>query len=292
MRSARARRHGGAAPRVRPGATSSTTSSAPVSTRSSPCPRCSRPWRVQRLLRPDLSRLRSDRGRGRTGTALADRAVRRARHPAPAGVGPDRDRPVRHPSARRTHPGQARLRGHAHAVHRGARRRRRRPAEPVAQAEPGEIVVRGPNVTARLLEEPEAEPAAFDDEGWFHSGRHRLPRRGRLPLHRRPPQGHDHHRRRERLPRRGRAGPRRHAGCGRRRASSAYRTESGARPWSRSSRLAAGSEVTLEARPRPRRAVAGPLQAADRAEIVEAVPRNASGKLDKIAIRSLLRDGS
>ncbi|UGT62679.1 long-chain-fatty-acid--CoA ligase [Nocardia asteroides] len=40
----------------------------------------------------------------------------------------------------------------------------------VAPGEPGEIVVRGPNVTPGYWNNPAATAAAFDAEGWFHSG--------------------------------------------------------------------------------------------------------------------------
>ncbi|MFI1353059.1 AMP-binding protein [Streptomyces sp. NPDC020898] len=42
--------------------------------------------------------------------------------------------------------------------------------EPLKPCETGEIVVRGPNVTAGYWNSPQATAAAFDDEGWFHSG--------------------------------------------------------------------------------------------------------------------------
>ncbi|MFJ1670308.1 long-chain fatty acid--CoA ligase [Streptomyces bottropensis] len=41
---------------------------------------------------------------------------------------------------------------------------------PLRPGESGEIVVRGPNVTPGYWNAPEADRAAFDDEGWFHSG--------------------------------------------------------------------------------------------------------------------------
>ena len=57
----------------------------------------------------------------------------------------------------------------------------------------------------RLLQEPRGDRGRVQTRLAPH-GRHRLPRRGRLPVHRRSPQGHDHHRRLQRLLGRGRAG--------------------------------------------------------------------------------------
>jgi fatty-acyl-CoA synthase len=42
--------------------------------------------------------------------------------------------------------------------------------EPVSPGTRGEVVVRGPNVTPGYWEDPEVTRAAFDEEGWFHSG--------------------------------------------------------------------------------------------------------------------------
>jgi fatty-acyl-CoA synthase len=42
--------------------------------------------------------------------------------------------------------------------------------EPVGADVPGEVVVRGPNVSPGYWENPVATKAAFDEDGWFHSG--------------------------------------------------------------------------------------------------------------------------
>jgi fatty-acyl-CoA synthase len=42
--------------------------------------------------------------------------------------------------------------------------------EPVSPGTRGEVVVRGPNVTPGYWEDPDVTRAAFDEEGWFHSG--------------------------------------------------------------------------------------------------------------------------
>ena len=67
----------------------------------------------------------------------------------------------------------------------------------------GEVVLSGPNIMAGYWDAPEETAAAIVD-GWYHSGDAGSHRRGRLPLHPRPLQGHDHLRRRERVPRRDR----------------------------------------------------------------------------------------
>lgn len=42
--------------------------------------------------------------------------------------------------------------------------------EPVAPGEVGELVARGPGVTSGYYRKPEETAAAFDEDGWFHSG--------------------------------------------------------------------------------------------------------------------------
>ena len=67
---------------------------------------------------------------------------------------------------------------------------------------------RGPRIAGhgRLLHEPGGHGGRRPERLAPHRG-HRLPRPGRLPVYRRPRQGHDHHRRIQRLLGRGGAGP-------------------------------------------------------------------------------------
>jgi len=71
---------------------------------------------------------------------------------------------------------------------------------PVLQGEPGEVVIRGANVMRGYLDRPE-ETAETIVDGWLAAhGRRRRVRRRRLPADRRPHQGHGHPGRREHLP--------------------------------------------------------------------------------------------
>ena len=71
--------------------------------------------------------------------------------------------------------------------------------------ERGEVVLRGPKVFKGYWRDPEATRHGVRRRLVPHR-RHRRARRGRLPLHRRPAQGHDRVRRREHRQLRGRAG--------------------------------------------------------------------------------------
>ena len=66
----------------------------------------------------------------------------------------------------------------------------------VGADERGEVVLRGPKVFKGYWRDPDATNTAFAG-GWFHTGDIGVRDDGRLPLHRRPAQGHDRVRRRE-----------------------------------------------------------------------------------------------
>ena len=61
---------------------------------------------------------------------------------------------------------------------------------PVPAGERGEVVLRGPKVFKGYWRDPESTARAFAG-GWFHTGDVGCARRGRLPVHRRPAEGHD-----------------------------------------------------------------------------------------------------
>ena len=69
-------------------------------------------------------------------------------------------------------------------------------ADDGTDAEPdqiGEIWLRADTVMQGYLDDPAATKAAFADGGWYPHRRSGAQGCGRLPLHRRPREGHDHH---------------------------------------------------------------------------------------------------
>ena len=99
----------------------------------------------------------------------------------------------------------------------------------VAQGEVGEIVIRGHNVMKGYWSRPDATAEAIDAAAGSTRGDLATRRRGRLLLHRRPQEGHDHPRRLQRLPARDRGGALRAPGRRRGRRRRRARTPSSAR---------------------------------------------------------------
>ena len=150
----------------------------------------------------------------------------------------------------------------------------------VPQGEVGEIVIRGHNVMKGYWQRPDATAEAIRD-GWFHSGDMAHGRRGRLLLHRRPQEGHDHPRRLQRLPARDRRGaststPR----CARRRWSASRTTSSARRSAPRSCSRTAPIATADELRDFVKEQVAA-YKYPRRVWFVDELPKGPTGKILK-----------
>ncbi len=158
--------------------------------------------------------------------------------------------------------------------------------EDVPAGEHGEIWLRTPQLMKGFLGKPEETAAAITPDGWFRTGDLGRQDDDGLRLRRRPAQGHDHQRWREHLLARGRAGARRapggHGGRGHRRP----RRHSGAsrsRPSSRCIPVTTATEAELIGFCRDHLAH---FKCPKSVDIIEALPRNPTGKILKRDLRS------
>ena len=142
------------------------------------------------------------RVRRRPGARAAHQAVQRPGRPDQPGLRPDRDVPHGQLPLPRVVPGQAGVGRAGAPVRRDPRRRRGQPADHRTPDQRRGLLP-GPERDEGLLAPARGHGGGHRRRGLVPHRRRRLRRRGRVPLHRRPGQGHGHHRRRERLPGRG-----------------------------------------------------------------------------------------
>ena len=173
-------------------------------------------FRPERLAQPAHAHVRRVADAGRAPRPAARRVpdarhLPGLRHDGVVG-GADRARPRGAPRRRR-----AAAVGRSAAARRRALDPGRRRRDPCPTGETGEVCARGGNFMREYWKQPEATAEAFRD-GWYHSGDAGYLDDRRLPVPRRPGEGHDRHRRRERVLGRGRErdriAPRRRAGRG------------------------------------------------------------------------------
>ena len=132
------------------------------------------------------------------------------------------------------------------------------PGVEIRLAPDGEIFSRGPDLCLGYTD-PKLTERAFDDEGWYRTGRHRRPRRRRVPHDHRPHRRPHHPRRREHQRHRGRRGAAGHArrrrgrGGGRPRppARRARRGRAAAHAWLPEAHYGAAAKALRAGRPGP-----------------------------------------
>ena len=172
------------------------------------------PTMIGMLLQPPDVPTRSASRSLRTLTYGASPMPARAARPSAREPSPTRHLPgVRHDRivgrAHRARPRRAPGRRRACCARRVARcrvsccRSRTRTATILPAGETGEVCARGGNFMREYWNQPEATEEAFRD-GWYHTGDAGYLDERRLPVPRRPGEGHDRDRRRERVLGRGR----------------------------------------------------------------------------------------